>query len=557
MELRSNFSAGSIAWAVRRAQWRALGLSDADMEKPKIAVINSSSRLSSCYSHLDDLSQIVQQGIRDAGGLPFEVRTTAPSDFITSAGKQGRYILPARDLVVNDIEVMVEGAQLDGMVGLASCDKTAPAQLMAAVRLNIPALLILGGYQEWGVCYTGVYAGHTVDIESVYESIGALASGQIALDDVHALTEAAICSPGVCSALATANTMHILTEALGMALPGSTPIAATSPRLRTLAYEAGRRIVKLVEEGLTPRQIVTPESIANAVAVAQAIGGSVNCVRHLAAIATEAQLDVDVVALFEELWAAVPLLCRIRPNGVQTLRDLEAAGGTQAVLSRLAPRLSQDVLTVTGRSLGELLADAPPAETHVIRSLDEPYLPHGGLMILRGTLAPDGAIAKVAGMQSDIDRVVCGPARVFDDEEQAVAALARDDIREGDVVVLRGMGPRGGPGTVFAAGFAAALVGAGLANKVAVVTDGELSGLNRGLVIGQVMPEAADGGPLAFVSEGDQIRIDLAERRLDLLVSEAELQQRTPRCYSGSSAERGWLRIYGQLVGPIQKGATL
>lgn len=322
MTLRSNFRPGSIEWAVRRA----LGITDHDMEKPKIAVVNSSSRLSSCYSHVDELSRVVQQGVRDAGGLPFEIRTISPSDFIIGAAKKGRYILPSRDLLVNDVEVMVEGAQLDGMVCLSSCDKTTPAHLMAAVRLDIPTILVIGGYQEWGVCDAGTYRGQAVDIESVYESVGAFARGNIGLPDLRALTEAAICSPGVCASLATANTMHMLAEALGMALPGSAPIGATSPRLATLAYGAGRRIVEMVVDGLTPRRVVTAASIENAIRVAQAIGGSANCVRHLAAIASEAGMDLDVVRLFEEAWLSTPLLCRIRPNGHHTIRDLEEAG---------------------------------------------------------------------------------------------------------------------------------------------------------------------------------------------------------------------------------------
>ncbi len=557
MALRSNFRPGSIEWAVRRAQWRALGLTDADMERPKIAVINSSSRLSSCYSHLDDLSKAVHEGIRDAGGIPFEVRTISPSDFIIGAGKKGRYILPSRDLLVNDVEVMVEGAQLDGMVCLSSCDKTTPAHLMAAVRLDIPTILVIGGYQEWGVCGEGSYSGQVVDIESVYESIGAFARGRIGLSDLRALTESAICSPGVCAGLATANTMHMLAEALGMALPGSAPIAATSPRLPSLAYEAGRRIVEMVEEGLRARQVITAASIANAVRVAQAIGGSVNCVRHLAAIAAEAELDLDVVRLFEESWSSIPLLCRIRPNGVHTIRNLEEAGGARTVLKRLAPLLQCDVLTVAGRPLGELIAETDEGNAQVVRPLQDPYLRHGGLLVLRGNLAPDGAIVRVAGLRPDFPKQVVGPARVFDDEEQAIAALASGRIGAGDVVVLRGMGPRGGPGTVFAAGFAAALVGAGLAEKVAVITDGELSGLNRGLVVGQVMPEAADGGPLALVEDGDQVSIDLEARRIDILVPEEKLRQRVPHSWPRADEERGWLRIYGKMVGPIKRGATL
>ncbi|MGH3449604.1 MAG: dihydroxy-acid dehydratase, partial [Haloechinothrix sp.] len=302
--LRSNFEPGTTRWAVRRAQWRALGITDEEMTQPKIAVVNSSSGLSSCYIHLDALSRIVQDAIRSAGGLPFEIRTTAPSDFVTSAGRSARYLLPSRDLIVNDIEVMVEGALLDGMVCLSSCDKTTPAHLMAAARLNIPTILVIGGYQASGLC-----GGKRVDIDDVYESVGSVASGELSLCGLTQLTDAAISGPGVCAGLGTANTMHIVAEALGMTLPGSAPIAAGSDRMNQLAHDAGRRIVRMVEVSLRPREIITAASIANAVTVTVAVGGSVNAIRHLTAIATEAELGLDVVSLFERVAKDVPLLC--------------------------------------------------------------------------------------------------------------------------------------------------------------------------------------------------------------------------------------------------------
>jgi dihydroxy-acid dehydratase len=549
--LRSNFPEGSTKWAVRRAQWRALGIEPDDMTKPKIAVVNSSSTLSSCYSHLDDLSRHVQESIRGAGGLAFEIRTVAPSDFVTSAGRDARYLMPSRDLIVNDIEVMVEGALLDGMVCLSSCDKTTPAHLMAACRLNIPTILVIGGYQDWGSC-----GGLAIDIDDVYESVGALATATMSLKQLTARTDCAISSAGVCSGLGTANTMHIMAEALGMALPGSAPIRATGTRMRELAAQAGIQILDLVRDNLKPRDIVTAAALCNAVTVCVGVGGSVNAVRHLSAVATEAELNLDVIACFEQAGREVPLVAAIRPNGPHRISDLEAAGGARAVMTQLRQYLDTTVTTVTSRPLGDQLNAGHIDET-VIRPCADPISIRGGLAILRGTIAPGGAIVKTAGVAIP-EGVFAGPALVFDSEADAIAGLGDGRVMEGTVVILRGLGPRGGPGTVFAAGFASALVGAGLADKVALVTDGELSGLNRGIVVGQVMPEAADGGPLAYIDNDDRIVINLAEGALDVDVDAEELtRRRNSRAIHLAPAPRGWLSIYRALVQPIEVGATL
>jgi dihydroxy-acid dehydratase len=329
--LRSNLEPGTTAWAVRRSQWLALGIPDADMQKPKIAVVNSSSQLSVCFQHLDGVSAFIQSAIRNAGGLPFEIRTVAPSDFVTSAGKEARYLMPSRNLLVNDIEVIVEGAQLDGMICLASCDKTTPAQLMAAGRLDLPTLMFVCGYQLGGRCG----GAGVVDIEDVYESIGAFSAGKCTLEQVLELTEHAVVGPGVCAGLATANTMHILAEAFGMSLPGTTPIRAGSAEMWAAAEVAGARIVELVLDDVRPRQILTTEAFENAVLVDLAIAGSVNSLRHLQAIAVESEVDVDIYALVERFSDTVPVLCGIRPNGRHRIEDLEAAGGTAGVTKRL------------------------------------------------------------------------------------------------------------------------------------------------------------------------------------------------------------------------------
>jgi dihydroxy-acid dehydratase len=371
------------------------------------------------------------------------------------------------------------------------------------------------------------------------------------------MADAAIAGPGVCAGMGTANSMHIVAEALGMAIAGSAPVRATGDRMNELARAAGRRIVELIEQDVRPRQIITEESIRNAVAVAIAMGCSVNVVRHLSAVAVEAEIDMDVVACFEESSSRVPLLCSVRPNGPHRTEDLEAAGGARAVMRELGTAHLKNAMTVTGAGLVDGAAGAPAADGDVVHPLSAPAAQFGGLSILRGSLAPDGAIIKVSAVGHG-RRAMVGNARVFDSERSAMAALSAGGIREGDIVVLRGLGPRGGPGTVFAAGFVAALVGAGLSGKVGVVTDGELSGLNRGLTVGQVMPEAAAGGPLAVVEEGDEISIDLDAKSVDLVIPAEELDGRLASLDQPAAVSPpGWLRIYGRLVGPIAKGATL
>ena len=527
-----------------------MGIPEEDFLKPKIAVVNSSSSLSVCYIHLDDVSKAVQKSIREAGGLPFEIHTAAPSDFITSAGLKARYLMPTRDLVVNDVEVMVEGAVLDGMVFLSSCDKTTPAHLMAAARLNLPSLVIPCGYQLGGNC-----GGRDVDIEEVYKGVGTAATGKMSLNDLEDWTRVAIKGPGVCAGLATANSMHVMAEALGMALPGTTPIRAASDRLFEIAGRSGNTIMDLITANILPRAILTPAAIRNAVRVAVALGVSVNVVRHLSAVASEAELDLDVVALFEGMGKEIHQIAQIKPNGPDRIEDLDAAGGTLAVLWQLRPVLETDVLTVSNRTLGEVLSEPVKINPEVIRPLDRPFRNEPGLVILRGNLAPDGAIMKISAVPESM-RKFSGPARVFEDEDAAISELAAGKIRSGDVAVLRMMGPVGGPGTVFACSFMAALVGAGLGELVAVVTDGELSGLNRGITVGQVMPEAAAGGPLAVVREGEIIHIDLNARRIDL-----EADDVSERVRNWKPAKRnlkpGWLAIYSEVVQPIQGGAVL
>jgi dihydroxy-acid dehydratase len=553
-KLRSNFPRGSYLWSVRNAQWQAMGIPESDCEKPKIAVVNSSSELAACYSHLDKVAVEVKAAIRAAGGVPFEIRTAAPSDFVTGAGARGAYMLAARDLVTNDIEVAVEGAQLDGMVCLTSCDKTVPGQLMAAARLDIPTILVPCGYQA-----SGEYKGHHVDIEEVFIQSMHVMSGTTSLDDVIGMSRQAIRSPGVCSGLGTANTMHIVCEALGMALPGSAPVAALSAKMFADARAAGERIVQMVWDDLKPRQILGAGAFANAVRAVLAIGGSLNAVKHLQAVATEAGSEVDVYGLFERFGPVTPVLAGIRPIGDRFIEEFEAAGGARALMKQMATLLDADAMTVTGRSVADNLRDVTVGDAEVIRPITNPVAPHPAIVLLRGNLAPEAALIKTGIAERKVRRF-SGPAICFSTSDAALAAVGSGAVKPGHVVVMRGAGACGGPAM---GGGASRVVfgidGAGLGEHVAMLTDGHLSGLVcKGLVVAEVAPEAALGGPLALVQDGDTVTIDLDTRRVDLEVSDAEIARRREHWQPPAPMfDRGWLQIYRRNVGPLAQGAVL
>jgi dihydroxy-acid dehydratase len=552
-KLRSNLEPGTALWAGRIAQWRALGISEEDMAKPKIAIVNSSSELSSCFSHLDQVSAELKRSIRAAGGLPFEIRTAAPSDFITSAGRRGAYILPTRDLIAADIEVQVEGALLDGMVCLASCDKTTPGQLMAAGRLNIPTIVVVCGYQR-----SGEYRGKHVDIEEVFLKSGYIASGGITIEELKGMANVAVQSPGVCAGMGTANSMHIVCEALGMTLPGSAPVAALSPKMFSYVHAAGVRIVEMVWQDLKPRDVITAGAVKNAVQIVLALSGSINCVKHLQAIATEAGVDVDVYRLFAEYCDEIPLLAAIRPNGDGLIEEFEHAGGARAVLKRLEPSLDVGALTITGRTIGEELADVTVGDDSVIRTLQAPVSTRPSIVIVRGTLLPGGGIVRLGGT-AERKLAFRGPANIFHSRDEALGAIKEGRVQSGDVVVLRGLGVIGGPGMAMTSAVVFALDGAGLIDDVAMITEGQLSGLvNNGLVVGEASPEAASLGPLAYVDNGDTISIDVRRKVVDLEVADDVLTERrkTPRTF-GAQQQEGWLGVYQRTVAPVHEGAVL
>jgi dihydroxy-acid dehydratase len=551
-KLRSNLPPGTPVWAGRRAQWRALGLSEEDMEKPKIAVVNSSSELSSCFSHLDGVAAEAKKAIRAAGGLPFEVRTAASSDFVTCAGRGGAYILPTRELIAADIEVQVEGALLDGMLCLASCDKTAPGQMMAAARLNIPTLVVPCGYQR-----SGEYKGEHVDIEEVFLKSAYVSSGKTSLEEVTAMADVAVRSPGVCAGMGTANSMHIVAEALGMTLPGAAPVAALSGKMMDNVRASGARIVEMVWQDLKPRDVLTPEAVENAVMIVLALSASINCAKHIQGVASEAGLELDVYSLFEKHAPRIPLLAAIRPNGEGLIEDLEAAGGCRAVMKQLESVLHKNARNANGETLGEILKTAKVDE-EVIRPLERPLSTRPTLTIMRGSLLPGGGIVRIGGVR---ERKMShrGPAILFHSREEALQGIREGKIKKGHVVILRGLGVIGGPGMAMTSAVVFALDGAGLVEDVAVITEGQLSGLvNMGLVVGEASPEAAAGGPLALVEDGDIVSIDVAKREVNLEVAPEVLEARRQRMGTfGAQNERGWLSVYQRTVQPVHKGAVL
>jgi dihydroxy-acid dehydratase len=539
---------------VRRAHWRALGLSKEDLAKPKIAVVNSSSELAICFAHLDGVVKVVKDAIRAAGGIPFEVRTTAPSDFITGAGCSGSYILAARDLVTNDIEAQVEAAMLDGMVCLTSCDKTPPGHLMAAMRLNIPTLLVIGGYQA-----SGMIGDDHVDIEDLFSGGVGAALGKPGKHSIDEMVEQAIRGPGVCAGMATANTMHCVVEALGMCIAGSAPVRANSEKMFDAARTAGQRIVAMVHEELTPRQIMTAGAFHNAAAIVLAVSGSINAIKHLQATATEGGLDVDLFGIWEEVGRKVPILAAVRPNGAVRIEQFEDAGGARAMLKQLEPLLDGTVLVASGKTMAQDLADAAISDTDIIRPLSHPVSAGPSIAILKGSLAPQSAVVKLGIRDGTRPEAFSGVARVFECTADAMAAIAEGKLHPGDVLVLRGQGLKGGPAMGGgASNVLFAIDAAGLARDVAFITDGQLSGLClKGLTVAEVSPEAAVGGPIGKVQDRDRIEIDVAARRIDLMVPAEELARRPGASNDFAVPADGWLGIYRRDVQPMATGAVL
>ncbi len=545
--------------APHRSLLRATGVieRESDFDKPFIAVVNSYVDIVPGHAHLREFVQSIKRYIREAGGVPFEFNTIGVDDGIAMGHEGMRWSLPSRELIADSVETMLIAHAFDAAIFIPNCDKIVPGMLMAALRVNIPSIFVSGGPMRAGVLPS---SGRVVDLISVFEALGQLKKGEIGEEELREIETYACPGCGSCSGLFTANSMNSLLEALGLALPGNGTILAEDPRREELKKKAAYRVVELAFEDLKPRDIVTQASFENAFRLDVAMGGSTNTVLHTLAAAQEAGIPFPLERL-DEIGRTTPTLAKIAPSSAYHMEDLDRAGGIHAIMKELARGgyLNLEAMTVQGKTLGEVLeeGDFVIQDERVIRRLENPYDEKGGLRILFGSLAPEGAVVKTAGVDPKMMRHT-GPARVFDSEEEAQAAINGGRIRPGDVVVIRYEGPKGGPGMREMLAPTSALVGMGLGDSVALVTDGRFSGGTRGAAIGHVSPEAAEGGPIGLVEEGDPIAIDLVEGRVDLLVDEAELDRRKARFKPLKKPVSGsWLKRYRALVTNASKGAVL
>ena len=536
--------------AYPRALYRAMGYQDGDFSQPLIGIVNSWSEVNPGHFHLRQLAEWVKQGVRQAGGTPAEFNTVAPCDGIAQ-GQGMHAILPLRDVIAASVELMASANRFDGLVMLCSCDKIVPGMLMAAARLDLPTLFVTGGVMAMG--HTGERAVMTSDVK---EGMGRRAAGKISAEEFYAIERHACPGPGACNFMGTASTMNCVTEALGLTLPRCATLPALHSQREELCYASGRQIVQLVEQKRTARQFITRPALENAIRVVLALGGSTNATLHLPAIADAAGFTLEL-QIFDQLSRQTPLVGKFRPASPYTLLDLDEAGGIPAVLNILAPLLALDLPTVTGETLGERAASGVNLRPEVLHTLQAPLSPEGGLAILRGNLAPDGAVVKQSGVVAAMLRH-SGPARVFECEEALEDSLSAQTIQPGDVLVIRNEGPRGGPGMRELSIPAAMLTGMGLNESVAMITDGRFSGATRGPCIGHVAPEACIGGPIALVEDGDRIEIDIPARRLTLLVPEEQLARRRAAWQPRPPALRGgFWELYTRNVTQANQGAIL
>jgi len=536
--------------APARAMLRATGLTDQDLRQPLIGVANTWIEIGPCNYHLRDLAVHVKDGIREAGGTPLEFNTVSISDGITMGSEGMKTSLVSREVITDSIELVARGNLFDGLVVLVGCDKTIPAAVMALARLDIPGLVLYGGSIA-----PGRWHDHDVTIQDVFEAVGAHAAGTMSGQDLDSLERQACPGAGACGGQYTANTMAMVCECLGISPFGSASVPATDTDKVGVARAAGALVMDVLKRGVRPRQIITRDALENAIAAVAATGGSTNAVLHLLAIANEAQVPLDIED-FNRVNARVPLLADLKPGGRFVATDLHRAGGVPLVAKRLVEggHLHADAMTISGRTIGEHAREALETKDQiVVRPLSNPIKPTGGLVILKGNLAPEGAVVKVAGYDT---KGHTGPARVFDSEEAAFEAVRTGAIKPGDVVVIRYEGPSGGPGMREMLGVTAAIMGAGLGDSVAMVTDGRFSGATRGLMAGHVAPEAARGGPIGAVRDGDVITFDLTARTLSVNVSPAELTDRLAQLPPPPQrATSGVMGKYARLVSSAAQGA--
>lgn len=547
--MRSDAVKKGVERTPHRSLFKAMGYTDEELERPLIGVVNTFNELCPGHHHLRSITEAVKAGINFAGGTPFEFGTIGICDGIAMGHEGMKYSLPSREIIADSIELMVEAHRLDGFAVVASCDKIMPGSLMAVGRINIPSIMVTGGPMM-----PGRHRGESIDlVRGAFEGVGRYEAGEITLEELKEIEESSCPGCGSCAGMFTANTMACVTEALGMSLPYCATTHAIDAKKTRIAKHSGMKLMELVKKDLTPEKIMTREAFENAIRVDLALGGSTNTALHIPAIAHELGIRIGL-EVFDELSKSTPHLCDMRPAGPHSLRDLEDAGGVPGVMKRLEDKL-KDVPTVSGNSLKENISKAGVWNEEVIRPLGRPIHREGGIAVLRGSLAPKGAVVKQTAVSEGMLKHK-GKARVYNSEEEAIKAIMGQEIKEGDVVVIRYEGPKGGPGMREMLSPTSVLVGMGLGDKVALVTDGRFSGGTRGPCIGHVSPEAAEGGPLALVRDGDEISLDIPGRRLDLLVEEEEMKKRRwkppePR------VKKGYLRIYQKLVSSASDGAIL
>lgn len=549
MKLRSREIVSGLESLPRRALLRADGLIDADIERPFVAIANSYNNVVPGHLHLRELSGAAADGIRAAGATPFEFNTIGICDGLTMGTRGMCFSLPSREVIADSVELMLEAHRFDAVVAIASCDKIVPGMLMALARVDIPAIMVTGGPMM-----PGEWRGQTLDVISAFEAVGAVRAGKMSEGEAAEIEKRCCPGCGSCAGLFTANTMACLSEALGISLPGVATAHAIDAKKRRLAKQSGAQVVKLLRSGITPRKIMTRAAFENAIVVDMALGGSTNTVLHLPAIAHEAGVKLSL-EVFDRISRRTPHICNLRPEGNHTMLDLDRTGGVPAVMKRLGKLIRGSPLTVTGRRVRDNLKFTKTGEHEVIRPVTKAYHREGGIAILYGSLAPDGAVVKYAGVKPRMLRHK-GPARVFDREEDATRAILGGLIRPRDVVVIRNEGPKGGPGMREMLAPTSAIVGMGLAESVALITDGRFSGGTRGACVGHVSPEAAEGGPIAVVQKGDQILIDIRHRRMELLVPESQLKDRLAKFKRPAPrVKRGYLELYSRTVSSAAEGA--
>ena len=550
--MRSNLMKQGLEKYPHRSLLKAMGLTDREIDQPIIGVANSYNEFIPGHIHLDKITQAAKAGVRLNGGTPLEFGVIGVCDGLAMHHAGMKYSLPSRELIADSIEIMATAHPVDGLILVANCDKIIPGMLMAALRLNIPAILISGGPM-----LAGRFKGQAVDLITVFEGVGAVKGGKISEDELKELSECACPGCGSCAGMFTANSMNCLSEALGLALPGNGTIPAVAAARYRLAKEAGFKIMELVTQQILPRQIATLAAFKNAMAVDMALGCSTNTVLHVPAIAREAGIELSL-DLFNEISVKTPHLCAMSPGGPHHLEDLDAAGGVPAVMAvlREAGLVDGAPITATGATVADNLAAVRVLDESVIRPLSNPYHPQGGIAILRGNLAPDGGVVK----QSAVDPQMLvneGRARVFEAEEEATQAILEGRIKPGDIVVIRYEGPKGGPGMREMLTPTSAIAGMGLDKEVALLTDGRFSGGTRGAAIGHISPEATEGGPIALVKEGDRIRIDIPAKTLTLLVDDAELARRRQTWQRPEpKIKQGYLSRYSRMVSSGSQGAV-